>query len=77
MGMRWAVHAACVWEEINMCRVLVEKPEGKRRIRTPELTGLRAGQTVVRNPGQTRYSSLLQKRPGLLWLSVRRCDGPA
>ena len=47
------MQVACVGEKRNTCRILVGKPEGKRRIRRPKPTGLRAGQTVVRIPGQT------------------------
>jgi hypothetical protein len=33
--MRWAGHVACVGEKRNACRVLVMKPEGKRRLGRP------------------------------------------
>jgi hypothetical protein len=33
--MRWAGHVARTWEERNGCRILVEKPEGKRPLGRP------------------------------------------
>jgi hypothetical protein len=33
--MRWAGHVACMGEESNVCRVLMEKPEGKRPLGRP------------------------------------------
>jgi hypothetical protein len=34
-GMRWAGHVACMGEERNVYKVLVEKPEGKRPLERP------------------------------------------
>jgi hypothetical protein len=33
--MRWAGHVARMGEEMNACRILVEKPEGKGPLRRP------------------------------------------
>ena len=33
--MRWAGHVACMGEERGVCRVLVDKPEGKRPLGRP------------------------------------------
>jgi hypothetical protein len=33
--MRWAVHVACTGEGRGLYRVLVERPEGKRRLGRP------------------------------------------
>jgi hypothetical protein len=33
--MRWVGHVACMWEERNVYKVLVGKPEGKRPLRRP------------------------------------------
>jgi hypothetical protein len=33
--MRWAGHVARMGEKRNACRILVRKPEGKRRLRRP------------------------------------------
>jgi len=33
--MRWAGHVACMEERRGACRILVEKPEGKRPLGRP------------------------------------------
>jgi hypothetical protein len=34
--MRWEAHVAQIWEKRNACRILVEKPEGKRPLGRPK-----------------------------------------
>jgi hypothetical protein len=33
--MKWAGHVACMGEERKVCKVLMEKPEGKRPLGRP------------------------------------------